>query len=103
MMDPFHAIGEVVLGIYKERKVQNWCKLIFTLSFSAITTFLYVTGGSLAATRSWPISIGSGMVSAAVIMTVLFRRSDLTKGMIVALPAEEAKTEINSNIPVIKH
>ena len=102
-MDPFHAIAEVVLGVYKERKVQNWCKLIFTLGFSAVTTFMYVTGGALAATKSWPVSIGSGMISSAVILTVLFRRSDLTKGMIVALPAEEAKTEINTDIQVIKH
>ncbi len=102
-MDPFHALADVVLGVYKERKVQNWCKLIFTLSFSAITTFLYVTGGSLAATKSWPISIGSGMVSSAVILTVLFRRSDLTKGMIVALPEAEAESEIKTDIQVIKH
>jgi len=102
-MDPFHAIADVILGVYKERKVQAWVKLIFTLSFSAITTFLYVTGGSLAATQSWPISIGSGMVSSAVILTVLFRRSDLTQGMIVALPAEEAKTEINTDTQIITH
>ena len=102
-MDPFHALAEVVLGVYKERKVQAWAKLIFTLSFSAVTTFLYVTGGSLAATKSWAISIGSGMISAAVILTVLFRRSDLTKGMTVALPEDEAKTELNTDIQVIKH
>lgn len=100
-MDPFNAIGNVILGVYKERKVQAWVKLIFTMGFSAGTTFLYVTGGSLAATKSWPISIGSGMISSAVILTVLFRRSDLTKGMIVALPAEEAKTELGTDIQVI--
>src|SRR6266850_6164112 len=91
LMDPFNAIGNLVLGIYKEGKAQKWIKLLFTLGFSATTTFLYVTGGALASTRSWPISIGSGMISSAVILTVLFRRSDLTKGMIVALPADEAK------------
>jgi hypothetical protein len=102
-MDPFHALADVVLGVYKEGKAQRWFKLLFTLGFSAMTTFLYVTGGSLAATRSWPVSIGSGMVSSAVILTVLFRRSDLTKGMIVALPEDEAKTEVNTDIQVIKH
>jgi hypothetical protein len=38
-----------------------------------------------------------------VILTVLFRRSDLTRGMIVALPAGEAKDEINSDTQTIQH
>jgi len=102
-MDPFHAIGEVVLGIYKERKVQRWCVLLFTMGFSGVNTFLFVTGTALVSSRSWPIAVGSGMISSAVILTVLFRRSDLTKGMTVALPEDEAKTELNTDIQVIKH
>jgi hypothetical protein len=102
-MDPFHAVAEIFLGVYHEKKIQNWCKLLFTLGFSATTTFLYVAGGVLSAGKSWGLACGSGMVSAAVILTVLFRRSDLTRGMIVALPAGEAKDEINSDTQTIQH
>jgi hypothetical protein len=44
---------------------------------------------------------GLGMVSAAVGMTVIFRRSQLTKGMTVALPAKEAEAELDADEQVI--
>jgi hypothetical protein len=41
------------------------------------------------------------MLSASVMMVAVFRRSPLTKGMLVALPEAEAKTELETDIQVI--
>jgi hypothetical protein len=38
------------------------------------------------------------MISSAVVVTYLFRRSPLTKGLFVVLPAEEASKEIDINL-----
>lgn len=85
----------------KRTALFEWVTLLTTLAFSSITSFLYACGTALMAGRSKPFSIGSGMVSAAVMATVLWRRSPLTKGTTVALPSAEAATEINTSTQVI--
>lgn len=99
--DPFAAIAELILGVYKTRKVQTWARLIFSLCFSATTSALFTCGSILVSTKSWPIALGSGMMIAAIVSTVLFRTSPLTKGMQAVLPSEEAAKEIESNLQVI--
>jgi hypothetical protein len=71
------------------------------MAFSGIVSFLVTYGGALVIHRPPWEAFGSGLCSAAVMMTVLFRRSDLTKGMIVALPESEANDEIKTDTQVI--
>lgn len=102
-MDPLNALATFVLGRIKEGVWASWLRFIFELSFSAIASFLFVCGTMLITSRVVSLSIGSGMVMAAVAMVALFRRekSKLTKGMTVVLPSEESATEINTNLQTL--
>lgn len=101
IVDPLGALADVVLGVYKERKVQAWIKLLFELTFSGLMSGLFTCGSTLIASRSWSVSIGSGMITLVVCSVYLFRRSPLTKGMMLALPSEEADKELSTNLQVI--
>ena len=100
--DPFSALATIIVGIYTERKVQQWISLLFQMGFSTVATFLFICGSSLIASRSWTISIGSGMLSGAITLVIFFRRSPLTKGMMAVLPSAEAQKEILEDIQVIQ-
>jgi hypothetical protein len=103
-MNPFSALAEFALGKIKEGIWAMWLKFIFELSFSAITSFLFVCGSVLCSTRSAALAIGGGMIAAALSMTVLFRResSKLTKGMLVVLPGAEAAKEIETSFQTLQ-
>lgn len=103
-MNPADAILGFVWNKIKEGIWAQWLKFLFELSFSAVTSFLFVCGTVLCSTRSATIAIGSGMVMAAIALTVLFRResSKLTRGMLVVLPGDEAAKEIATDIQVLQ-
>ncbi len=96
------ALADFVLGKLKQSAMALWLKLLFTMTFSAAVSFLFVCGTVLALGQSPAFAIGSGMVMAAMAMTVLFRRSSLTKGLMVVLPGSEAAKEIETNFQVIE-
>lgn len=102
IVDPFGAIADVILGIYKTRKVQQWAVLIFELSFSGMMSGLFVCGSTLIGSRSWTVSIGSGMIATVISSVYLFRRSPLTRGMMLALPSSEADKELATDLQVIE-
>lgn len=85
----------------RDTKLFEWVTLLTSLGFSALTSFLFVCGSALVANQSKPFAIGSGMVSAAVMATVVWRRSPLTRGTLVALPSKEAEVELGTNTQVI--
>jgi len=102
-MNPFSALAELAIGAWKARTWASWLRLLFCMGCSGVLSFLFVCGSLLAAPpHSWPISIGTGMVVAAVCMTVVFRRSPLTKGLLLVLPSQEALKEIQTDIEVIE-
>ena len=101
-MDPLGALAEFVLGKLKQSALALWLKLLFTMAFSATASFLFVCGTMLALGQSAAFAIGSGMMMAAMAMTVLFRRSALTKGLMVVLPGAEAAKEIETNFQMIE-
>lgn len=102
-MDPFQAIAALALGWMKRTAVAAWAAFIFELLFSAIVSFLIICGTMLVSSRNWPLSAGSGMIAAAVAMTVLFRKetSRLTKGLLVVLPTLEADKELQTDLQTI--
>ncbi len=85
----------------KRTALFQWVTLLTSLGFSGTVSFLFTCGSSLMAGKSWPLSIGAGMVMAAVMLTVVWRRSPLTKGTTVALPEAEAEKELGTNLQVI--
>jgi hypothetical protein len=58
-------------------------------------------GTLLAVGRAWETSLGAAMVAVAVVLTAMFRRSPLTRGMMIVLPAEEAAKEMQTNLQTI--
>jgi hypothetical protein len=94
-------LGSVLEAFWNRRRIDDWSKLIYMQVFSGVTSFLTMCGGALSAHRPTWEAVGVGMVSAAVGMTIIFRRSQLTKGMTVALPAKEAEAELDANEQVI--
>lgn len=100
-MNPFDGIAHFFLGLIQQKKLQAWFVLLFQLGFSAVVSFLYAAGAALVGGVPVAVAIGMGMVFSATAMTVVFRRSPATKGMTVALPADEAKTELDSPVQVI--
>ena len=101
-MNPFDALASLVIGKIKEGIYARWLTLLFEMFFSATVSFLFTCGSMLTATRIPSISIGSGMVMAGICLTVLYRRSPLTKGMLVVLPGSEATGELASDLQVIE-
>ena len=96
-VDPFQWID----AWRRTTKLFEWVRLIVSIGFSGLTSFLFVCGTVLMHGEAKPFAIGSGMASAAVMMTVVWRTSPLTKGTTVALPAAEAKAELETNVEVI--
>jgi len=96
------ALSSTITKLIELHRIDKWCRLVFTMGFSGVVSFLGTCGGAFIAHRPTWEGIGEGMVSAAVMMTVLFRRSDLTKGMIVALPEAEAEVEMKTPTEIIE-
>jgi hypothetical protein len=103
-MNPFDALAEFALGKIKEGIWAQWLKFLFEIVFSAVASFLFSCGTLLFAKAPAGIAIGFGMIWAAMAMVYLFRRetSRLTKGMLIALPSEEAVKEMNSDFQMIQ-
>ncbi|MFB3915130.1 MAG: hypothetical protein ACE14M_00250 [Terriglobales bacterium] len=96
-LDLFSAIERLI----EAHRINDWAKLIFSLTFSYSTTFAFACGSALAAHRPLLEAVGIGLVAGAVRTTIAYRRSHLAKGTIVALPAEEAAAELDSDTQVI--
>lgn len=96
-LDLFGAIEKFI----EFRKINEWVKLILSLTCSFWLSGTFTTGTAMIAHRSTPEAIGEGLVMASVMATIIWRRSPLTKGLILALPEEEAGKEINTNQQII--
>jgi hypothetical protein len=97
MLDIFQGVASFATGLIRTHRLDKWAKLVFELCFSYSTSFSIVCGGALVSGQGTLISIGSGMISGAVMATIVFRRSELTKGMLVVLPMAEAVAEIEAD------
>jgi ABC-type multidrug transport system permease subunit len=103
-MDPFQGLADFVLGKLKQSAIALWLRFLFEILFSAIVSFLLIAGSVLVSSRSWALAVGSGAITAAVVMTVVFRKetSRLTRGMFVVLPALEANKELTTDLQTIQ-
>lgn len=100
-MDWVQGLVTLITNLVKIHRVNEWAKLYFSLAFSFAVSGSFVMGTALVAKASYAMALGSGLIAAAVSATVVFRTNPLTKGLSVALPAEEAGTELNTNIQII--
>jgi hypothetical protein len=74
---------------------------VIQLVVSDVISWQFTEGSALAASTPALIARGMGMVAGAVMATVIWRRSPLTRGLMLALPAKEAEVELASNTQVI--
>jgi ABC-type bacteriocin/lantibiotic exporter with double-glycine peptidase domain len=102
-MDPFQGLADFVLGKLKQSAIALWLKFLFEILFSAIVSFLLICGVTLVSSKNGALAIGTGMITAAVVMTVVFRKetSRLTRGMFVVLPELEANKELTTDLETI--
>jgi F0F1-type ATP synthase assembly protein I len=103
-MDPFQGLASLILGKLKDSTIALWWKFLFEICFSGVVSYLTICGAALMGGGNPLIAKGAGMLSAAVFMTIVFRKetSRLTKGMFVALPELEAVKELATDTQTIK-
>ena len=100
--DPFGAVADIIVGIYKEKKIQAWVSLVFQMCLSSVVGFLYTCGVALVAKKGWDIAIGSGMIVSASAMFAIFIKSRLTKGMLMVTPEGVQKAEESNDLKEIQ-
>lgn len=101
-MDPFQGLATFILGRLKQSAMALYIKAIFSMIASGVISFLLVCGTSLVSTRVWSISVGSGMIVAAIALTVAFKQSDLAKKLSIVVPSLEQQTEAVDGMTTIQ-
>ena len=100
-MNPFDGLAKYLLGRLEQKLIQSWARFLFQMAFSAFVSFCFVCGSVMVSTKSIITGVGSGLVIVAIVLTVFFRTSKLTAGMIAVLPSAEAAEEITTGIQTI--
>lgn len=100
-MNPFDGLAKYLLGRLEQKILQSWARFLFQMAFSTFVTFCFTCGTVMVSTRSVITGVGSGMVMVAIVLTVFFRTSKLTAGMIAVLPSAEAAEEIATGLQTI--
>jgi ABC-type multidrug transport system fused ATPase/permease subunit len=91
-----------IASLKKTTKLFQWVSLLFQMALSAFVSFCSTAGGVLMANKSWPLAIGSGLTSVAVVLSIFFVTSDLTRGMMLVRPEKEAEAELSANVAVTR-
>lgn len=107
-MNPFTGLAEYFLGRIQQKVYQEWTRLIFQIAVSMLGSFLFIAGFVMCSTlaASAPavavvLGVGTGMMSAAMVLVYYCRRSPLLKGMMFVFPQQEANQEINTDFQTI--
>lgn len=89
-MNPWDAIGALILGWHKAGQLQGWLRLCFGIAFSSTLAFGFAAGTSLFANQGWPVSVGAGLVSASSVALAAYLHANqkLTQGITIAVPQE---------------
>src|ERR1051325_2876498 len=91
-LDVFSGLAKYI----ENKQLNRWAKLFITLTSSFWLSACFVSGASLVAHRPAWEALGAGLVSGTVMAVSIWRRSDLTKGMLLGLPAAESAAEIET-------
>jgi len=87
-------------ALRRTTKLFQYLVLITSMTFTGVVSFLGSCGGALAAHRPTGEAVGLGMMTAATMIAMVWRRL-APKGSVAVLPMEEAKAELNANAQVI--
>lgn len=99
MTTPWDALGNLIIGWVKANRVRDWMRLVLAIFGSAFVTLTGVWGATIwtlyaqGYTVAWSLTLGfaSGLLSVSAVTLFLWRTSELTKGIPIAVPgpAEE--------------
>jgi len=101
-VNPFDGLAKYLLGRLEQNILQSWARFLFQMAFSAFVSFCFTCGTVMLSTRSLLTGIASGMIMVAIVLTVFFRTSKLTSGMVAVLPSAEAAQELVTGIQTIQ-
>lgn len=95
------AIAGAIIGFWNAKRVGDQLRLHVSLVWSFILSGSFSAGTALLAGTSPARALGTGLIVGSSMATVLWRSSPLTRGMQLALPADEAAAEMDINKQVI--
>ncbi len=90
------ALVQLVFGLVRAHRLDQWLRLCFAMAWSYATAFNFTMGAALLAHQPLTAGLGAGMVAGASAAVFLFVRSPLTKKLMVAVPKDllrEAETQ----------
>jgi uncharacterized membrane protein (DUF441 family) len=96
-LDLFGAIEKLI----QFHKLNEWIKLYTSLICSFWLGGSFTTGVALTAHRPTIEAIGEGLILGTISTVATWRKSPLTKGMILSLPSEESKAEFEHTVDTI--
>lgn len=97
-IDPVKDIESII----QLHKIDQWALLLIQLSYSFWLSLAFTCGGALTVHRPPWEAFGEGLVAGSTYAVVLWRRSPLTKGLMLVLPEKEAEVEMQTNLQVIQ-
>lgn len=86
MLDPFRALGEIVVGLHRTGKLNKWFELLFSMFWSYGVAFSFAMGTALRLGDSALPALGAGLIAGAGAVCAVFFASPLTRGMVVSVP-----------------
>lgn len=111
MFDLFATAGvNLILGLIKQHKLNEWARLFISCHFSGFCTFTSAWGAGgiahMTAGAAWPIALAfgfcEGMVAMSAVVFFTFIHNPLSKGIMVSVPgsvvAEETRIMQNQTI-----
>jgi len=102
------SLADIISGVFtginqfiEYRRINEWTKLILSCVFTFWLSAAFSCGALMAAKTATAVAVGTGLMTGSSLATLVFRRSPLSKGLILALPEKEAEVEMNTNLQVI--
>ncbi|MCI0402669.1 MAG: hypothetical protein L0212_04005 [Acidobacteria bacterium] len=88
LIDPGSALVKLFTAWRQSKQAQAWARLLFSMLFSGLISFLGAAGTALVGGEGLLVSLGYGMVAAAGVLFSLFLASPLTRGMMISVPRQ---------------
>ena len=83
-------LANLGVGLYRvwkeDRELQAWIKLVLSLAFSGVISFLGVSGQQLYATHVWAVSVGAGFIASATSMLSVLLASPQGRSLVTSVP-----------------
>lgn len=103
LIDPGSVLVKLFTAWRQSKQAQAWARLLFSMLFSGLISFLGAAGTALVGGEGLVVSLGYGMVAAAGALFSLFLVSPLTRGMMASVPRSVVEAHQNKPDQVTIH